>query len=70
MYNRIIRGDNMKIHWSLLALSILATMSIGSIGVFIALKSWLGIVIALVLLVVIMGFGFTKKKKLREAGKL
>ena len=60
----------MKIKWNFLVLSILATISIGSIGVSIAEKSWIGIVVAIVLLCAIMGFGFSMKKKLREAGKL
>ena len=60
----------MKIKWNFLVLSLLATISIGSIGVSIAEKSWIGIVVAIVLLCAIMGFGFSMKKKLREAGKL
>lgn len=60
----------MKIKWDFLTLALLATISIGSIGVSIAEKSWIGIVVAIVLLTAIMGFGFSRKKKLREAGKL
>ena len=60
----------MKIKWNFLVLAILATIAIGSIGVSIAEKSWIGIVVAIVLLCAIMGFGFSMKKKIREAGKL
>lgn len=71
MYNEHNRGDSkMKIKWNFLILSILATISIGSIGVFIAMQSWIGIVVAIILLFIIMGYGFSQKKKLREAGKL
>lgn len=60
----------MKIRWNFLLLSILATITIGSIGVFVAIKSWIGIICAIVLLSAIMGYGFSLKKKLRESGKL
>ncbi len=60
----------MKIKWNFLVLAILATIDIGSIGVSIAEKSWIGIVVAIFLLFVIMGYGFSMKKKMREAGKL
>lgn len=71
MYNITNRGDSiMKIKWDFLVLALLATIAIGSIGVSIAEKSWIGIVVAIVLVCIIMGFGFTRKKKLREAGKL
>ncbi|MFJ7638741.1 YlaF family protein [Peribacillus sp. NPDC097264] len=60
----------MNIKWNFLILAILATASIGSIGIFIAIKSILGIVAAIVVLCGIMGYGFSQKKKLREAGKL
>ncbi|USK87263.1 YlaF family protein [Peribacillus asahii] len=60
----------MKIKWPFLILAILATICIGSIGISIAEKSILGIVVAIIILCGIMGFGFTQKKKWREAGKL
>ena len=60
----------MNIKWNFLILAILAAMSIGSIGVFIAEKSIIGIIAAIVILCAIMGFGFSQKKKMREAGKL
>ena len=60
----------MKIKWNFLVLAILATIAIGSIGVSIAEKSWIGIVVAIILLCAIMGYGFSTKKKMREAGKL
>ncbi|MGE7602264.1 YlaF family protein [Peribacillus sp. NPDC097675] len=60
----------MNIKWNFLILAILATICIGSIGIFIAEKSILGILAAIVVLCGIMGYGFSQKKKLREAGKL
>ena len=60
----------MKIKWNFLVLALLATISIGSIGIFIAEESLIGIVIAIVVLCGIMGYGFSQKKKMREAGKL
>ncbi|MDW7613179.1 YlaF family protein [Peribacillus simplex] len=60
----------MNIKWNFLILAVLAACSIGSIGIFIAEKSLLGILAAIVILCGVMGFGFTQKKKLREAGKL
>ncbi|MFJ7829937.1 DUF5325 family protein [Peribacillus sp. NPDC097284] len=53
----------MNIKWNFLILAILATASIGSIGIFIAIKSILGIVAAIVVLCGIMGYGFSQKKK-------
>ncbi|WP_324611604.1 YlaF family protein [Bacillus massiliglaciei] len=60
----------MNIKWDFLLLAVLATIAIGSIGVFIAVKSWIGALAAVALIIFIMGFGFTRKKKLRESGKL
>jgi hypothetical protein len=53
-----------------LFLAVLATFSIMSIGISISLNSLLGIVFAIIMLIIIMGIGFTLKKKLREQGEL
>jgi hypothetical protein len=53
----------MNIKWNFLILAILAASSIGSIGIFIAEKSLLGILAAIVVLCGIMGLVFTQKKK-------
>ncbi len=50
--------------------AVLATISIMAIGVFIGEQSILGILLAIVALIIIMGLGFTKKKQLRERGEL
>ena len=55
----------MKIKWNFLVLALLATISIGSIGVSIAEKSWIGIVVALFYFVPqSWGLVFTMKEKI------
>jgi len=71
MYNRYIRGDNVKdIKWNFLIMALLATASISFIGIAIAEKSIFGAVISLIVLCGIMGYGFSQKKKLRNAQKI
>lgn len=59
-----------QIKWRFLFLSIAATISVMGIGVAIGEKSILGAIIAIVILVLCMGYGFTMKKKMRENGEL
>ncbi|UNL85982.1 YlaF family protein [Priestia koreensis] len=59
-----------KIKWIFMFYAVLATISIMAIGVFIGEQSILGILLAIVALIIIMGLGFTKKKQLRERGQL
>lgn len=59
-----------QIKWPLLALAIIATLCIMSIGVSVAEKSILGICASIVTLIFVMGFGFKTKKKMREKGAL
>ncbi|WP_410914315.1 YlaF family protein [Priestia filamentosa] len=59
-----------SIKWGLLLYAILGTLSIMLIGVFLGEGSMVGVIGCIVALIVIIGLGFTTKKKLREAGKL
>ncbi|QFT88717.1 hypothetical protein FIU87_08680 [Bacillus sp. THAF10] len=58
------------IKWPMLIFAILAAVSLGLVGIAIAERSPLGIVGAFVLFVLVMGFGFKTKKKMRENGQL
>ncbi|MGC4375495.1 DUF5325 family protein [Fictibacillus sp. Mic-4] len=51
-------------------IAMLAALSIASIGVALAEKSWLIGILAVIGVIVFMGLGFTLKKRLREAGKI
>ncbi|MHC0037316.1 YlaF family protein [Pseudoneobacillus sp. C159] len=59
-----------EIKWPMLLIAILAAAAIMGIGIAIAERSLIGILLCIVGLIFIMGFGFKTKKKLREAGKL
>ncbi|MDN3014905.1 YlaF family protein [Paenibacillus sp. BSR1-1] len=59
-----------NIKWSLLIYAILAAASIMGIGVAISEKSVLGIIGCILAVIVIMGLGFSTKKRMRENGKL
>jgi hypothetical protein len=59
-----------KIKWNFLFLALAAVMSMMLCGVAIGLQSVLGIIGSLVLLCIVMGYGFTLKRKMRERGQL
>ncbi|MBM7703369.1 YlaF family protein [Metabacillus iocasae] len=59
-----------NIKWVFVLYAILATASIMAIGIFVGEGSFFGIIGALLALVVVMGFGFVTKKKMRERGEL
>ncbi|MEH7334884.1 YlaF family protein [Neobacillus drentensis] len=59
-----------NIKWPLLIYAILAAASIMGIGVAISEKSVLGIIGCILAVIVIMGLGFSAKKRMRENGKL
>ncbi|MGG1678864.1 YlaF family protein [Neobacillus sp. NRS-1170] len=59
-----------NIKWPLLIYAILAAASIMGIGVAISEKSLLGIIGCILAVIVIMGLGFSTKKRMRENGKL
>lgn len=58
------------IKWNFLFLAIIAAFSIVGMGFSLGMKSPLGMLIGLIILISVMGYGFKVKKKLREAGKL
>ncbi|MDP4086658.1 MAG: YlaF family protein [Bacillota bacterium] len=59
-----------EIKWIFLVYSILSAASIAGIGVSIAEKSIMGVIGCIVACILIMGFGFKTKKKMRENGEL
>ncbi|MED3624375.1 YlaF family protein [Neobacillus thermocopriae] len=59
-----------KVKWPLLVYAILVTVCIMGIGVAIAEKSLIGVIISIVVGIIVMGLGFKTKKRLREEGKL
>ncbi|MCA1053362.1 YlaF family protein [Rossellomorea aquimaris] len=59
-----------QIKWIFVLYSILAAVSMMGIAISISLKSLLLAFGSLVALVIVMGFGFTTKKRYREEGRL
>ncbi|ATH91280.1 hypothetical protein ACH95_09085 [Bacillus glycinifermentans] len=59
-----------QVKWMFLLFAFAAVASIMLIGVAIAEKSLLGVLVAIAALIVIMGGGFTLKKRMREKGIL
>ncbi|MBN6889192.1 arginine exporter protein ArgO [Cytobacillus horneckiae] len=59
-----------RIKWPLLGFAIAAAVCIGGIGIAIGERSILGILLCIVGIFVVMGFGFKTKKKMRENGEL
>ncbi|WP_066371895.1 YlaF family protein [Neobacillus fumarioli] len=59
-----------RVKWPMLIYAILAAASIIGIGVAIAEKSFLGVLGCIAAVIIIMGLGFSTKKKMRERGQL
>ncbi|MDZ5470638.1 YlaF family protein [Bacillus sp. 31A1R] len=59
-----------QIKWPLLFFAIASAACMMGIGIAISFRSFLGIAAAIVALIVVMGFGFKTKKKMREQGLL
>ena len=59
-----------NIKWIFVFYSIAALLAMAGIGLAVGLRSVLGIFAAILLLCLIMGMGFKKKKEMREAGLL
>ncbi|WP_066066366.1 DUF5325 family protein [Neobacillus soli] len=59
-----------KVKWPLLVYAILAAASIIGIGIAISERSLIGAIGCIIAIVVIMGMGFTTKRKMRENGQL
>lgn len=59
-----------NIQFTFLGFAVAAAIAIMLIGIFIAESSIIGAISAIIALIVIMGLGFSTKKKMRENGKL
>ena len=59
-----------NIKWIFVLYSLAAILAMVGIGLAVGLRSVLGIFAAILLLCLIMGMGFKKKKEMREAGLL
>ncbi|PLT34342.1 YlaF family protein [Bacillus sp. V5-8f] len=57
-----------EVRWNFLLLAILAAASMAWTGIAIGEGSAIGIMLSILALFIIMGYGFTKKRKLREKG--
>lgn len=62
--------DMKQVKWIFLIYAILSAASIIGIGVAIAEKSIIGVVGSIIAVILIMGLGFSQKKKMRESGNL
>jgi hypothetical protein len=64
-------GTTLKqIKWPLLFFAFAAASCMIGIGIAIGERSVIGVLTCIAALVFVMGFGFKKKKKMREAGEL
>ncbi|WP_066052790.1 YlaF family protein [Robertmurraya korlensis] len=59
-----------SIKWPLLFFALASAACMMGTGIAIGYRSLTGILASIVALVIVMGFGFTTKKKMREQGKL
>lgn len=59
-----------QIKWPLLFFAIAAASCMIGIGIAIGVRSVFGVIACIVALIFVMGFGFKKKKQMREAGEL
>ncbi|KZZ82999.1 MULTISPECIES: YlaF family protein [Bacillaceae] len=54
--------------WIFLVLAVLAAVMMMLIGVSVGFRSILGVIASIIGLCAVMGFGFARKKKMREKG--
>ncbi|MFD2679880.1 YlaF family protein [Bacillus seohaeanensis] len=59
-----------NIKWIFVLFAVLAALSIMGFGIAISAKSLVIAILSLIILIAVMGLGFTTKKKYREEGKL
>jgi len=59
-----------NIKWVFVLYSISAILSMCGIGVAVGFRSLPGAIVAIIALILIMGYGFKTKKKMREQGVL
>ncbi|WP_042349078.1 DUF5325 family protein [Bacillus massiliigorillae] len=60
----------MKYKLLFLLLALLATSSMAGVGISIAYRSIIGIILSILAVIIVMGMGFSTKAKLRTAGKI
>jgi len=53
-----------------LLLAILAAVCMAGVGISVGYRSIVGMILCIIGLTIVMGYGFSKKRKLREEGKL
>jgi len=70
MSNRLGVSFMKKFHLMFLLLAFAGAACMVGFGISVAVESLTGVIASLVLLVCIMGFGFMRKKKMRENGTL
>ncbi|MCZ2258917.1 YlaF family protein [Sporosarcina sp. G11-34] len=58
------------IKWVFVFFSIAAILSMCAIGISIAERSFPGAILAIIAFILVMGYGFKTKKKMRELGTL
>ena len=58
------------IKWIFVLFSLCAMLSMAFIGIAVAFRSILLIILGIILLFVVMGYGFKTKKKMRDQGLL
>ncbi|WP_071459306.1 YlaF family protein [Bacillus massilinigeriensis] len=59
-----------NIQWIFLGFAILSAVCMMGIGISIAEDSLTGVILSIIGLIAVMGYGFKTKKKRRESGKL
>jgi uncharacterized membrane protein len=59
-----------KVHWIFLLLAFAGAACMVVFGISVAAENITGIIVSVILLICIMGFGFMRKKKMRENGTL
>lgn len=59
-----------NLNFTMLFFAVATALCIMSIGIAIAEKSMLGIILSLISVIIVTGLGFMTKKKMREKGRL
>jgi len=59
-----------NIKWVFVLYALLALLSMFAIGISVGLRSMPGVMISILILIFVMGFGFKTKKKMRDQGLL
>ncbi|AST92199.1 DUF5325 family protein [Sutcliffiella cohnii] len=55
-----------NVQWIFVMYAVLAATALALIGITVAERSTIGIIGSILLLIIVMGFGFRQKKKVRE----